>query len=206
VFIAAGGLLAMFFFQTIYLQSVLGLSALETGLAFLPFSAAMGLATGIVSKLPQALDPRVPIAAGLTLAAAGLWLMAGLDPASAYAGDVLPTLIITGLGLGVAFVPVMGLATGDAEERDGGLASGLMTSAQQIGGAIGIAVMVTIATSQSEQALAAGAAPALALSDGFAAAFQVQAVVMLVAAVISVLVLGRGRRAAYPEPTAASVS
>ncbi len=206
VFIAAGGLLAMFFFQTLYMQRVLGYGALETGLAFLPFSAAMGLATGIVSKLPQRLEPRVPVAVGLTLAAAGLWMMAALDPASAYAGDVLPTLIVTGLGLGVAFVPVMGLATGDAEERDGGLASGLMTSAQQIGGAIGIAVMVTIATSQGEQSLAAGSPPPLALTDGFAAAFQVQAIVMLAAAVIAIAALGSGRRAAYPEPTAASLS
>ncbi len=206
VFIAAGGLLAMFFFQTLYMQRVLGFGALETGLAFLPFSAAMGLATGIVSKLPQALDPRVPVAAGLALTAAGLWMMAGLDPASAYAGDVLPTLIVTGLGLGVAFVPVMGLATGDAEERDGGLASGLMTSAQQIGGAIGIAVMVTIATSQGEQSLAAGSPPPIALTDGFAAAFEVQAIVMLAAAAIAVVVLGGRRRATYPEPTAASLS
>jgi hypothetical protein len=97
-------------------------------------------------------------------------MMSRLDPASGYAGDVLTTLILVAAGLGMAFVPVMGLATGDAEERDGGLASGLMTSCQQIGGAIGIAVMITIATSRTTDAITGGAAPASALTEGFAAA------------------------------------
>ena len=193
VFIAAGGLLAMFFFQSLYLQNVLGLSALETGLAFLPFSVSMGVASGIVGRLGDSVDPRLPITAGTVLAAAGLWLMSTLGPSSAYAADVLPTLVLVATGLGVALVPVMGLATGDAEERDGGLASGLMTSAQQIGGAIGIAVMVTIATDRIGTATAEGVQPAAALVEGFAAAFRVEAVVMLAAAVLAAATLGAGR-------------
>jgi EmrB/QacA subfamily drug resistance transporter len=190
VFIAAGGLLAMFFFQTLYLQRVLALSALETGLAFLPFSATMGIVSGAIGRLPQRVDTRLPIVAGLVLAAAGLWMMSTLDPASRYAAEVLPALAVVAAGLGMAFVPVMGLATGDAEERDGGLASGLMTSAQQIGGAIGIAVMITIASSRTTDAIAGGAAPASALTDGFAAAFRVEAVVMVAAALLAAVVLG----------------
>jgi EmrB/QacA subfamily drug resistance transporter len=204
VFIAAGGLLAMFFFQTLYLQQVLGYSALETGLAFLPFSLTMGIASGAVGRLPGKLDARVPITAGITLAAAGLWWMSTLDVSSSYAAHVLPTLVVVAAGLGIAFVPVMALATGDAEERDGGLASGLMTSAQQIGGAIGIAVMITIATGQTGDAAAAGASPSAALVEGFAAAFRVEAAVMLAAALLAVVALGgraeRDRRSAAAAP------
>jgi len=94
-------------------------------------------------------------------------------------------------GLAFAFVPVMGLATGDAEERDGGLASGLMTSAQQIGGAIGIAVMITIATSATTDAAASGTPQAAALVEGFQAAFRVEAAVMLAAALLAVATLRR---------------
>ena len=191
VFIAAGGLLAMFFFMTLYLQRVLGLSALETGLAFLPFSVTMGIVSGAVGKLPDTVDARVPIVSGLVLGALGLYLMSTLDVASSYAGAVLPALVVTAAGLALAFVPVMGLATGDAEERDGGLASGLMTSAQQIGGAIGIAVMITVATSSTTDAAAAGASTASALVEGFQAAFHVEAAVMLAAAVLAALTLRR---------------
>ncbi len=201
VFIAAGGLLAMFFFQTLYLQRVLGLSALETGFAFLPFSVTMGVFSGVVGKLPASLDARVPIVTGILLAAGGLWWMSTLDPSSSYAAHVLPTLVVVAAGLGTALVPVIGLATGDAEERDGGLASGLMTSAQQIGGAIGIAVMITVATDRTGDAAAGGAAQALALTEGFAAAFRVEAVVMLVAAVLAAVALG-ARRAEREEAVA----
>ncbi len=189
VFLAAGGLLAMFFFQTIYLQRVLGLSALETGLAFLPFSASMGIASTLVSRLPDRVDARVPIVAGATLAAAGLWAMSTQGTDSSYAAQVLPTLILTGAGMGAALVPVIGLATGDAQERDGGLASGLMTSAQQIGGAVGIAVMITVATGATGDAAAAGAAPASALADGFSAAFRVEAGVLAASALLALLSL-----------------
>lgn len=197
VFIAAGGLLAMFFFLTLYLQTVLDLSPLETGLAFLPFSLTMGIGSVAASRLPESLDPRAPIVAGLVAAAAGLWLMSELGVDSRYADHVLPALVLVAAGLGLALVPVMNLATGGAEERDGGLASGLMTSAQQIGGAIGIAVMITIATTRSEEAGSAGMPPAVALTEGFGAAFRVESGVMVAAAILAVLVLG-ARRSSVP--------
>lgn len=201
VFLAAGGLLAMFFFQTLYLQRVLDLSALQTGLAFLPFSVTLGATSALAAKLASAVEPRVPITAGLLVAAGGLWLMSTLDPASSYAADVLPALVIVAAGLGLAFVTVMGLATGDAQERDGGLASGLMTSAQQIGGAIGIAVMITVASTRTGDLAAGGVAPPQALTDGFAAAFRVEAGVMAAAAVLAVVLLGRVTQRA-PAPAA----
>jgi EmrB/QacA subfamily drug resistance transporter len=193
IFFAAAGLLAMFFFQTLYLQRVLGFGPLKTGLSFLPFSAAMGVASALMGRLPQRVDPRLPITIGCGLAVVGLWLMSGLTPDSSYGADVLPALLLTGLGLGLAFVPVIGLGTGDAEERDGGLASGLMTTAQQIGGAIGIAALITVATDRTTSALHSGAQLSSALTDGFAAAFHVEAGIIGAAAVLALVLLRRPR-------------
>ena len=195
IFFAAAGLLAMFFFQTLYLQRVLGFSPLTTGLSFLPFSASMAIGSGLMGRLPQGVDPRLPITVGCGLAVAGMWLMAGLTPESTYGADVLPTLLLTGIGLGLAFVPIIGLGTGDAEERDGGLASGLMTTAQQIGGAVGIAALITIATDRTTSALHSGSHVASALTDGFQAAFHVEAGIIAAAAVLALLLLRRGQAA-----------
>jgi len=195
IFFAAAGLLAMFFFQTLYLQRVLGFSPLITGLSFLPFSGAMAIGSGLMGKLPQRVDPRLPITIGCGLAVVGLWLMSGLTPDSTYGADVLPTLIITGFGLGLAFVPIIGLGTGDAEERDGGLASGLMTTAQQIGGAIGIAALITIATDHTTNALHSGTSLASALTDGFQTAFHVEAGIIATAALLALILLRRGQAA-----------
>ena len=191
IFFAAAGLLAMFFFQTLYLQRVLRLGPLTTGLSFLPFSGAMAVASGIMGKLPERVDPRLPITVGCGLAVVGLWLMAGLTPASTYGADVLPTLILTGLGLGLAFVPVIGLGTGDAEERDGGLASGLMTTAQQIGGAIGIAALITVVTDHTTSALRSGGRLSSALTNGFSAAFHAEAGIIAAAALLALILLRR---------------
>ena len=195
IFFAAAGLLAMFFFQTLYLQRVLGFSPLTTGLSFLPFSGSMAIGSALMGKLPNRIDPRLPITIGCGLAVIGLWLMSGLTPDSAYGADVLPTLILTGFGLGLAFVPIIGLGTGDAEERDGGLASGLMTTAQQIGGAIGIAALITIATDRTTNALHAGAPVPSALTDGFQAAFHIEAGIIAAAALLALVLLRRGQAA-----------
>src|SRR6201986_1172166 len=191
IFFAAAGLLAMFFFQTLYLQRVLRFGPLTTGLSFVPFTAPVAPPSVARGKLPARGAPRLPITIGCALATVGLWLMSGLDPSSSYGADVLPTLILTGLGLGLAFVPVIGLGTGDAEERDGGLASGLMTTAQQIGGAIGIAALVTVATDHTTNALRSGAHLASAPTDGFQAAFHVEAGNIATAALLALVLLRR---------------
>ena len=203
IFFAAAGLLAMFFFQTLYLQRVLGFGPLTTGLSFLPFSASMAVASGLMGRLPQRVDPRLPITIGCGLAGVGLWLMSTLTPASSYGADVLPTLILTGLGLGLAFVPAIGLGTGDAEERDGGLASGLMTTAQQIGGAIGIAALITVATNRTTGAVHSGAPLSSALTQGFAAAFHVEAGIIAMAGLLALVLLRRRPRAQQVLPARA---
>jgi MFS family permease len=194
IFLAAAGLLAMFFFQTLYLQRVLGFGPLQTGLSFLPFSGAMAIASALMGRLPERVDPRLPVVIGCALGAGGLWLMSRLTPGSSYAPDVLPALAVTGLGLGLAFVPILGLGTGDAQERDGGLASGLMTTAQRIGGAIGIAALITVATSRTTDALATGARPAYALSHGFSAAFGAEVGILVLAALTALVLLRREHR------------
>jgi EmrB/QacA subfamily drug resistance transporter len=199
ILFAAAGLLAMFFFQTLYLQRVLGFSPLHTGISFLPFSASMAIASGAMGRLPQRVDPRLPIVVGCAIAAVGLWMMSTLTPTSAYGADVLPTFVLTGLGLGLAFVPVLGLGTGDAEERDGGLASGLMTTAQQIGGAIGIAALITVATDRTTDALRTGARPASALTDGFSVAFHVETAIIAAAGLLALALLRRTRPAEQPR-------
>ncbi|HWH96471.1 MAG TPA: MFS transporter, partial [Baekduia sp.] len=196
VLLAAGALLAMFFFLTLYLQRVLGLTALQTGLAFLPFSATMGLVSIAAERLPDGLDLRVPIVVGALAAAGGLWLLGNLGPGGHYGGEVLPPLVLAAAGIALAFVPLMHIATGGAEERDGGLASGMMTACQQIGGAVGIAVAISIATGRTDDALAGGARPVAALTHGFQGAFHVQAALMLAAAVLTAALLGAGRRGA----------
>lgn len=189
VLLAAGGLMAMFFFQTLFMQRVLGYGALQTGLSFLPFSVAMGAASALAGRFLGGVDPRLSVSGGMLTAAAGLWLMSSLTPESSYWGHLAPALAVTAFGVGTAFVVAMGIATGGAEDRDGGLASALLTTGQQIGSAIGIAAMVTIATDRTTDGLARGVAPALARTDGFTTAFAVMTVLMIVAAALAATLL-----------------
>jgi len=208
VFLGAAGLMAMFFFQTLYLQRVLGWGPLETGAAFLPFSLSMGIVSAAMGRVVGRVDVRLLVGGGMGAAAGGLAWMASLTPDSSYVGHVAPSLALTAAGLGAAFMPLMEIATGGAEDRDGGLASALLTTGQQIGGAIGIAAMVTIATTTTRDELAAGTVPAQALTDGFTHAFRIQAIVLLVAGAIAVALLGRvrERRAGRVEGDAAAVA
>jgi len=194
VFLGAAGLLAMFFFLTLYMQRVLGWGALQTGAAFLPFSTMMGVGSVVAGRWLGSVDRRIPVGVGLATAAAGLLVLSALTPTSSYVGHLLPGLLLTGVGLGIGFVLLMETATGGAEDRDGGLASALLTTGQQVGGAIGIAVMVTIATTTTGDALATGSPIPQALTDGFTHAFRVQAGVMVVAGLLVVLLLGGRER------------
>lgn len=199
VLLAAAGLMAMFFFQTLFMQRVLGYGALQTGLSFLPFSLSMGVASVVTGRFLTRVDPRVPVAGGMLTAAVGLYLMSTLRQESSYLGHLAPSLAITAYGIGTAFVVAMEIATGGAEDRDGGLASALLTTGQQIGSAIGIAAMVTIATTRTTDELARGTAPLLAQTDGFTAAFGVMTFLMVGAAIATVAFLRpTGERAAGP--------
>ena len=195
--IGAAGLFAMFFFLTLYMQIVLGWGALETGAAYLPFSFVMAVTSGVVAKSLDGRSARGLLLVGPVIGGAGLWLMSGLEATSEYTAHLLPALVVTAFGLGLTFVPLINAATGGAGEADGGGASALLTTCQQIGAVLGIAVMVTIATHQTDAAVAAGTAPAVAAVEGFQAAFRVQAIVLAAAGLLALLLRPAPRTAPH---------
>jgi EmrB/QacA subfamily drug resistance transporter len=211
MFIVACGLFAMFFFNTLYLQRVLGYSPIEAGLAFLPFTAGIIIGAGISQKLVPALGAReVPII-GLMLAVAGLLLFLRLTPDGTYLVDLLPGIMLTSIGMGLTFVPVTLIATSGIPDGDAGLASGLFNTSQQIGGALGLAVLSTIATSRTTGAIEGlGRRPseadtANALVDGFHLAWFGSALLLAVGAVLLFGLLRRRDVAAASQGEAAPV-
>lgn len=153
----------MFFVITLYLQRVLGYLPLEAGLAWLALSVTALLASAGGAGLVTRVGPRVPLVTGLSIATAGLWLLSRLPQDARYLHDVMPALAVSGLGIGLAFVTLSIGALEGVNEPDAGLASGLVNATQQIGGALGVAVLSTVA-------LSAGFADALLVAAAFAAA------------------------------------
>ncbi len=198
--LAAGGLYAMFFFVTLYMQVVQGWEPLRAGVSFLAFSGIFLVVSAIATKLVERVPMRAMISAGGALAAVGLLLMTRLEPGSSYVEALLPALLVAGTGMGLAFVPLTTAATSGVPERDAGLISGLLSTCQQIGGAIGIAVLVTVASDHTARLIADGTPAAEALSTGFHTAFRLDAALLLAAALLAPL-LGRVRSApptSYP--------
>ena len=197
MFLVAAGLFAMFFFNTLYLQRVLGYSALEAGLAFLPFTAGIiigaGLSQGLVPKLGAREVPLI----GMPLAITGLLLFTRLEPGGSYLIDFLPGVMLASIGMGLTFVPVTLIATSGISNDDAGLASGLFNTSQQIGGALGLAILSTLAVNRTENTLAsAGGQPspadqAQALVNGFHIAYIGGATMIAVAWLALLLLLKR---------------
>lgn len=199
MFVAAGVLFSFFFFLTLYMQLVLAYSAIGSGLAYLPFSITLGVTSVLTGRLLTRFSALPFLAIGPVVASAGLFLISRLDAGSAYLSDLVPAIMLTAAGFGVAFVPLLGIATAGVPERDSGIASGLVTSSQQIGGATGIAILVTVATSVAEDRLAAGLDRVNAIAEGFSAAFQLQIGALAVAFVLSGLLSIYGREHARIE-------
>jgi EmrB/QacA subfamily drug resistance transporter len=209
MFVVASGLFAMFYFTTLYMQRVLDYSALEAGLAFLPFTGGIIIAAGLSNVLVKKLGAReVPII-GIALAVVGLLLFLRLQPDGTYLADILPSLILMSLGMGLTFVPVTLIATSGVPNEDAGLASGLYNTSQQIGGALGLAVLSTLAVSATDDTLAGiGREPqpadqAQALVDGFHVAYFGSAVLVGAAAIVLLVLLRRQDVVAVGEGEAA---
>ncbi|WP_371548446.1 MFS transporter [Streptomyces sp. NBC_00554] len=152
LFIGAG-MFATFYFLTLYMQLILGYSPVRTGFAYLPFSFGMAAAAGISSKLVARFAPRVIAGPGLLVAAVGMLWFATLEPDSSYAAHLMPAMFVTALGLGASFVPMTLGAVSGVSHEDTGIASALLNTAQQIGGALGLAVLSTISTSAANDKL-----------------------------------------------------
>ncbi len=197
MFFVAAGLFAMFFFNTLYLQRVLGYSALEAGLAFLPFTAGIiigaGLSQGLVAKVGARELPLI----GMTMAVAGMLLFIRLQPDGSYVTDLLPGIMLASIGMGLTFVPITLIATSGIPDSDAGLASGLFNTSQQIGGAVGLAILSTFAVSATDDTLADVAGQptendqAQALVDGFHVAYLGSALLIAAAAVLLFFLLRR---------------
>jgi EmrB/QacA subfamily drug resistance transporter len=200
MFLAASGIFAMFFFNTLYLQRVLGYGPLTAGLAFLPFTAGIMVSAGIAAQFAPRIGVRPVAAVGFLLTAAGLLLLTQLPVDGSYAVDVLPALVLSSLGMGAVFMPLTLIATTGLDDDDQGLASGIFNTSQQVGGALGLAVLSTIATSKTASA---GGSTAHALVVGFHWAFAGGAVVIIAALVVMVALL-RKRHVARIEEEAAS--
>jgi EmrB/QacA subfamily drug resistance transporter len=189
------GMFSMFFLGALYLQRVLHYDALEIGLAFLPTTIVMGaLSLRYSERLIMRFGARRTLLPGMVLVAAGLLLFARVPVHGNYARDVLPVMILLGLGVGSSFPALMTLAMSGAAREDAGLASGLVNTAAQVGGALGLAVLATLSATRSDHLLRAGRPVASALTNGYHLAFVVGAV-LVVGALLVALALAAPRRA-----------
>jgi EmrB/QacA subfamily drug resistance transporter len=184
------GLLGMFFLAVLYLRQVLGYDALRTGLAFLPVSLGIGaLSLGFSARLNTRFGERAVLLPGLLLAAVGLGLLTRAPVAGSYVLDVLPSMLLLGGGVGLAFPATTTLAMSGATAEDSGLLSGLANTTLQVGGALGLAVLATLATARTDDLLAAGQPTAVAQTGGYHLAFGIAAASLLAAVVLAATVL-----------------
>ncbi|GLW32489.1 MFS transporter [Actinoplanes regularis] len=189
------------FVNTLYLQRVMGFDTLRTGLGFLPTPIVIGLVSLFVAaRLTSRFGPRRVLLAGLALLGVGLLLLAVAPANPSYPVDVLPALIVMGLGVGVTVPAIMMLAMAGASDEDTGLISGLNNTAQQAGAALGLAVLAAVAASRSSARLAAGLPEPLALRDGYSLAFLTAAAFVL-GALLIVLTALRHPPTSNPAPS-----
>ena len=184
------GMFGMFFLGALYLQRILGYDALQVGLAFLPATVVMGtLSLGFSEKLIMRFGPKNTLIPGVVAVGIGLLLFARTPVQGTYFADLLAPMLLVGLGVGTAFPALMTLAMSGATPEDSGLASGLVNTSMQVGGAIGLAVLATLATQRTDNQLAEGVGQLAALNSGYHLAYLVGAALVAVATVVAVTVL-----------------
>jgi EmrB/QacA subfamily drug resistance transporter len=194
--LTAASLFGMFFFCTLYLQQVLGFSALKTGVAYMPFSITLIGASGAASRLIDRFTPKPVLATGLLATAVGFVLLTRVSGHSDYASHVLPAIIVIGAGLGLSFVSITIAATSGVAPAESGLASGLLNTTLQVGGSLGLAILSSVSASRVSSALGSGSPLTAALTHGFKGAFVVAAVLCSISLVVALVFLpGRRRRA-----------
>jgi len=186
----SAAMFAWFFVSALYLQLVLGYSAMQVGLAFLPANLIMAaFSLGLSAKMVMRFGIRVPLAAGLALTAAGLALFALSPVDGSFALHVLPGMALLGIGCGMAMNPVLLAAMSDVPQSESGLASGVVNTAFMMGGALGLAVLASLAAARTDRLLALGADSLAALNGGYHIAFAIGAVFAAVASLLSAVLL-----------------
>jgi EmrB/QacA subfamily drug resistance transporter len=184
------GMYGVFFLGALYMQGVLGYGAIEVGLAFLPVAALIGVfSIGVTERLVTRFGARATLIPGLLSVAAGLLLFTQVPVDGVYVTDMLPTMILLGVGAGLVFPAVVTLAMSSATPEDAGLASGLTNTTLQVGGALGLAVLATLSTTRTENLVAEGAGQASALVDGYQLAYFVAVGLLGAAVALAITVL-----------------
>jgi EmrB/QacA subfamily drug resistance transporter len=195
--LAVAGMFGMFFLGALYLQRILGYDALQTGLAFLPATLVMAwMSLGYSQKLIMRFGARSTLIPGLGLIAAALALFAQAPVDGDYVVNVLPVMVLLGAGAGVSFPALMTLAMSGATQSDAGLASGLVNTTVQVGGALGLAVLATLSATRSQDLVASGESHAAALTGGYHLAFGIAAALVIAAIAVAFVVLEGDRKAA----------
>jgi EmrB/QacA subfamily drug resistance transporter len=191
----AAAMFAWFFIAALYLQRVLGYTAMQVGLAFLPANLIMAaFSVGLSAKVVVRFGIRLPLATGLLLAAIGLALFARAPVDGEFAVDVLPAMLLLGLGAGLAFNPLLLAAMNDVAPRDSGLASGIVNTSFMMGGAIGLAVLASLADAKTSTVLRTGLGSAAAQTAGYHVAFAIGAAFALAAAILGATLIRTGAK------------
>jgi EmrB/QacA subfamily drug resistance transporter len=199
VFLLYAAVFAIWFFLSLYLQEVLHYDPLQTGLRFLPMTLAIVLTSSLAPRLVARVGERRMLTVGMLSAAAGLFLLTGVHSGGSYTANVLPGGVLAATGLGLSLVPATIAAVSGVSAKESGLASGMLNTSRLIGGALGLAVLSTIASSRTHADLLAGASGSAALSGGFQIAFAVAGAFSLLGALAAVVLLRARRPAPIPE-------
>lgn len=199
----AGGMFSLFFFLSLYMQQVLGYEPLEAGLAYLPLSAGIIVAAGASSQLVTRIGIRPVFLAGLALVVVGLLWFSQVSADGSFLVDILGPSLLFAVGAGMTFVPATIAAVSGVAERDSGLASGLINTSQQIGGALGLAILATLANSRTSDVAASVGSPQVALTEGFQVAFIGAAALVFAAGIVGLLLMPRVQA---PEEAVAQVA
>jgi EmrB/QacA subfamily drug resistance transporter len=182
---------SMFLMLTLYMQQVLGYSAMKTGVAYLAVAGTAIFWSFLAANLVTRIGVKPVLVVGMTMLTAGVAYFTQVSVGGSYLADLLPGFLLISVGLGFSFVPISIAALAGVQPSDAGLASGLINTSQQIGGALGVAILSTIATTTTDDAVAAGDAVPFALTDGFQAAFLAAAGIALVGILVSLFIVRR---------------
>ncbi len=199
-FILGTALFSMFLMLTLYMQQVLGYSAMKSGVAYLAVAGTAILWSAVAAQVVTRIGVKPVLVVGMTALTGGLVYFTQVSVGGTYAGDLLPGFLLVGFGIGFSFVPISIAALAGVQPAEAGLASGLFNTSQQIGGALGIAALSTIATSRTADKVSAGVAQSAALVDGFTAAFLAGVGIAAVGIVAALTLIRRGELEQAPVP------